>query len=343
MCQSAINSSARVRFAFFVLLLVVTSPVRANGDPSAGALPAELNNTLRAHAAVGGPSLVQLEVPSAGILSVSVAAPGAWAAEPGLALADRAGGRQVLERSASHLVISAPGPSSFLFRVSAQDPRRPLSDFKLTSGFVPDDFTKDENEDEIEIDASRYVDPDACLPTKDENEDEIEIDASRYGDPGACFPTDDGENEDEIEIDANPLAAPAGGRSLHAKLDRLCRLGEVDDHGDSFPCATFLSAGQALAGEIYNGWGDDADLFHFVLGDPGGADLWTVEIETGGGVDTAGRLYDRTGQRLDHADGGGRSDNFRIVRTLSPGAYYVRVEGRHGAEGLYALRVKASP
>ncbi len=346
------------RSVIVTFLLVVTTSVHASSvDPVCRhATPVDLNSSLRAYAGQEGePFLVRLEVPAPGLLSVDVTVPGGAAARPMLAAMNRAcglppvtGETQVLERSAGHLVVAARGSGTYVFGISSQDPRQPLADVKLSSGFVPGvvsggGFTKDgENEDEIEIDGSPFADPGDCTPSKDgENEDEIEIDGSPFADPGTCIPTKDGENEDEIEIDGSPLTAPGqtASRSLHAMLGQLCGLGEVDDHGDTFTCATFLSVGQSMSGEIRNGWGDDADIFHFMLGDARGTDLWTVEIETTGGVDTVGGLYDRSGQRLDQAEDGG----FRIARTLSPGAYFVRISGRDGAEGLYTLRVSASP
>ncbi len=328
-----------------VFCLAASSPLAAE-DACAGATPMAPGDSLRGYARSGETFLVRLEVPSPGILSLAAAVPGIVAAEPGLAFSQGCGPNpglvpRVLERSVSHLVAMVESPGAYFFRLLSRDPRRPLADFKLISGFVPDTGgppTKDgENEEVIEIDALIGR---GAPPARDgENEEVIEIDALiGRGAP----PAHDGENEEVIEIDASVFPpASAGGRSLHSQLDRLCRSGEVDDHGDTFPCATFLSPGQTLAGELSNGWGDDADLFHFVLG-AGGSEPWTVEIATAGGVDTAGALYDRAGQRLDAADEDGEGDNFRIVRSLRPGAYFVRVEGRGGAEGLYALSVGAS-
>jgi hypothetical protein len=117
-------------------------------------------------------------------------------------------------------------------------------------------------------------------------------------------------------------------------LDERCRLGEVDDHGDMFACATAIHLGPAVAGEIRNGWGDDEDVFTFRLGE-----LGTVEIATTGETDTFGSLYDESGQRLAADDDGGNAANFRMAKTLVPGWYFVRVEGRHRDEGAYRLVV----
>ncbi len=364
---------SNLRPILFACLLVITSPVQAD-DSCTGATLMDLNSSLRGHAG-GGEFLVELEVPSAGILSVDAAAqaPAAGDSEVVVSLAclpRPAAEPIVLQRSASHQVLAVGSGGPYVFRVTAQDRRRALRELKLKSAFVADAGAGGvpnrygEDEDEIEIDG--FAGPDARYG---EDEDEIEIDGfagpnTRYGEdedeieidgfagPDARYGEDEdeieidgfagpdaryGEDEDEIEIDG--FAAAGHGRSLVSQLDRLCRRGEVDDHGDSFTCATFLMPGRAVSGELGNGWGDDVDTFHFVLGGSPGADLRTVVIETAGGIDTAGGLYDQAGQRLDVNDDGGRGDNFRIVRSLRPGAYYVRVAGRHAAEGPYTLRV----
>jgi len=67
-----------------------------------------------------------------------------------------------------------------------------------------------------------------------------------------------------------------------------------------------------------------------------------VEISTHGTTDTTGELYDRFGNRLDRVADGGEGGNFRMVRTLSPGVYFVRVAGEGSASGPYALMVRTS-
>ncbi len=136
-----------------------------------------------------------------------------------------------------------------------------------------------------------------------------------------------------------PIATDARlwDRRLYGVLALMCRSGEVDDHGDTVACATTLDPGDALTGEIWNDWGDDQDFFAFRL-----TELQTVEIATTGWTDTFGSLYDRSGHRLATDDDGGSGDNFRIAKTLTPGWYYVRIEGRQRSEGAYALSVNAS-
>ena len=40
------------------------------------------------------------------------------------------------------------------------------------------------------------------------------------------------------------------------------------------------------------------------------------------------------------SDDGGRGASFRIVKTLAPGRYFIRVEGARQAEGRYGLTVE---
>ena len=124
-------------------------------------------------------------------------------------------------------------------------------------------------------------------------------------------------------------------------LGGLCRRGELDDHADAFRCATQLALGRAVqrtgvAGEIGNGWGDDADVFSFTLDR-----LQTVTIETAGTVATLDGLYDRYGQRLAASGHDARGASARLVKTLPPGRYFIRIAGAHRADGTYDLAVAA--
>ncbi len=61
-----------------------------------------------------------------------------------------------------------------------------------------------------------------------------------------------------------------------------------------------------------------------------------MTLEARGDADLAGALYDRYGHRLAADDR--RSDaGLRLVRTLGPGRYFVRIESAHGAEGTYEI------
>lgn len=270
-----------------------------------------LNSSLRDYNNNDGtPFLLKLEIPQPGIFSVDVTAPGNFNVKPRLGFAgdeceasDITEHPAVLERSVNHLVILAREAGTHFFRVASRDPQVALHDLKIRTAFVPD---------------------------------------------GRHPPTKEGEDEDEIEIDPDPIIFPGGGhRSLRADLHELCQRWEEDDHADSLTCATLLTPGARHAGEIRNGWGDDTDVFVFHLGSNSENKLWTVEIESDGEIATAGALYDHSGQRLgntsEETNTNATEGNFRIVRTLGPGAYYVRVEGRERTEGAYQLRIAASP
>ena len=82
-------------------------------------------------------------------------------------------------------------------------------------------------------------------------------------------------------------------------------------------------AGQELAAELGNGWGDDADVFAFTLREAG-----TVTFETRGGID---------GYRLATDDDGGTGGGFRLVKVLAPGRYFLRVEGSAGSGSVKSL------
>lgn len=104
---------------------------------------------------------------------------------------------------------------------------------------------------------------------------------------------------------------------------------DTGDQGDVLFCATSLEPGTSTKGDVANG-----GVFSFVL-----SGQRTVLVEIRGNAETIGALYDPYGQRLAVADGDGERAGVRIVRTLGPGRYFVRVEGAGGAEGAYTLRI----
>lgn len=316
MSKTTVTVTTVFRWVVYLILLAVpasghASPLREPASPCTGATPLEINSTERVDGIEGGDGRIfEVDVRSPGLLTLDVSVPGTSPAEPVLGLlgppceAKGAGGRVfVIERSAASLVLKVLTPGSYAFRVGAQDSRLRLAETKLRAAFVGGLGGKsgDPNEDE--------PDPEPLIPGG----------GDKSGDP----------NEDEP--DPEPLAGP-----LSKVLAELCLSGEVDDHGDTAICATPVEISRAVTGEIANDWGDDEDYFLFVL-----SELSTVEIETTGASDTAGGLYDRFGHRLAMDDDGGDGDNFRIVKTLSAGRYYVRVEGPHRAEGAYRLAVEA--
>ncbi len=254
----------------------------------------------------GDTACFDLDLAADGVLMVEVSA-AATAAPVRLSRDQGATAASRLRQSATSLVLAARAGSHRL-RVEAEDPRQPLPTFVLRSRFLAG--AKGETDSETEIDPDPVV-----------------------------APGDKGETDSETEIDPDPLAGDPVA-SLHdlsapllgSRLGALCRQGEVDDHGDGFACATALVWGKRASGEIGNGWGDDGDVFRFRV-----KALGAVEIEAGGDSELVAELYDRHGQRLDLAVGGG--DGLRRVRTLAPGVYFLRLEGRDGGAGRYSLAV----
>lgn len=122
----------------------------------------------------------------------------------------------------------------------------------------------------------------------------------------------------------------AYGYTLDVKFFALCPGG--GDQGDTAFCAAPLTAGVSASGAIDNATDDDDDFFTFVLGSQK-----TVEIESSGSVDTFGSLYDKQGTLIATDDDEGSGSNFRLVKNLTAGRYFVRVEGVDAGEGSYGL------
>lgn len=280
-------------------------------------VPIELDRVLRGPRSDAGEAhCFTAPIPSPGVLTLDVSVPGYAAAEPKLDFLGRICGRTTdgweealaedfvtIERFPAHLALIVEVAGDYSFCVAAQDPALALVPFKLLPGFLE------------------------LLPTDGDS-------------PIGGIVEEDPEDPDEDEVDPNlwdvpPVVAARGESDLRLPLaiEGLCRW--EDDHGETAACATPIALDRRAAGEIQNGWGDDEDFFTFLL-----STTRTVRIETRGGTDTFGGLYDRFGHRLARADDGGQEGNFRIVKTLGPGRYFVRIEGINGAEGRYALEIR---
>ena len=109
-----------------------------------------------------------------------------------------------------------------------------------------------------------------------------------------------------------------------------------DDHCDTFSCATPIAVPSTTSGRLErNG---DYDYFRLEV-----RTATRLTLETTGSTDTVGRLYDSNRQALETNDDGGTDTNFRIVRQVAAGTYYVRVRGyRNERTGAYELLVAAS-
>lgn len=94
----------------------------------------------------------------------------------------------------------------------------------------------------------------------------------------------------------------------------------VDDFGNSPATASNVAPGAAVNGSI--GHAGDADYFKIVVPQSGTLQVWTT-----GTLDTYGALYNPNGTEVGSNDDGGGADgsNFRILRLVTPGTWYVMV------------------
>jgi hypothetical protein len=297
-----------------LLVLSATVTASASSPHCANALPIDLDETVRGDSRqIGEPDCFRLQTPTAGLLMLDLAVPGAAAAEPrlGLLRCARSGRVDVIDQSASYLLVASDAPRDLAVCVGAQDPGLALGAYKLRTAFVSTGGPGTRKAEEVEAEP----DPFAGGITKAE-EVEAEPDPFTGGITKA----------EEVEAEPDPFASDP--------LGAMCLAQESDDHSDSLLCATPVALGRDARGEIDNDWGDDQDVFVFEL-----TAARTVRIETTGQVDTHGGLYDRLGQRLAAAGSGGTGDNFRLVKTLQPGVYFVRLEGMAWSRGNYELIV----
>ncbi len=254
----------------------------------------------------GEPACFRLLTPTAGLLMLDLAVPGTATVEPRLGLlGPRAARIDVIEQSASHLLVASYAAYELTVCAGTQDPRHALGEFKLRSTFLELDAFGSWKVEQAEADPDPFA---GCQKVE-----QAEADPDPFA---GCL-----QKVEQAEADPDPFSA-------------LCRSRDLDDHSDSRFCATAVELGRDIHGEIANGWGDDQDVFVFEL-----AAARTVRIEATGEVDTLGGLYDRRGQRLAVAGDGGENANFRLVKTLQPGVYFVRVEGSAWSNGAYALEI----
>jgi hypothetical protein len=128
-------------------------------------------------------------------------------------------------------------------------------------------------------------------------------------------------------VQVTPPPGATGNLRLRATFFDVCSLGPQDDHGDSFLCATEISPGETLTGEVSEA---DQDVFSFEL-----TAAKSVTLTLTGPEDLAASLHGEDGTLL-AADGRG-------VRTLGAGRYFVRIEGGTGEGGSYEIGVSVSP
>jgi Ca2+-binding RTX toxin-like protein len=121
-----------------------------------------------------------------------------------------------------------------------------------------------------------------------------------------------------------------GDYKIHVEGDLLT----ADDHGMS--CSTATTVRNGVEPGILGPY-DDLDFFQVKVDGAG-----HLVVETEGGTDTTGRLYDSNclyvNGSVDYFNG--LDSNFKIDRVVSPGIYFVEVSGNNrDTKGKYDLRV----
>ncbi len=137
--------------------------------------------------------------------------------------------------------------------------------------------------------------------------------------------------EGEYALELPPEYGFADGDTVRGRFYATCR--GTDDHGETFGCASAVEPGTWLAAEIRGERVPDRDTFTFVL-----ESEQTLVLESHGMLDTYGELFAEDGRRLAADDNQGRFENFRLVETLGPGRYFLRVAAAGHGEGTYSLR-----
>ena len=143
--------------------------------------------------------------------------------------------------------------------------------------------------------------------------------------PSALFK--DGGDPNAQEPDPHPLVSPP--------RREVCEGLREDDHGDIRFCAASLAIGETVSGRFDKVGGWDRDVFVISI-----TEMQTLCFATSGDSETFGVLTDRSGYYLAREDSGGEGENFRLVKTLTPGQYFLKVDGRNGD---YHLTVEVVP
>jgi len=130
-------------------------------------------------------------------------------------------------------------------------------------------------------------------------------------------------------VQVRPPAGATGDFTVEVAFTDVCHLGDVDDHGESFLCATPIAIDGSDTGEIDSSTTNDVDVFTFTL-----SSAATVTIESSGSTDVDGSLFDEQGTLITSDTDSGSGANFLISYSLAAGRYYIRVEGADGAYGI---------
>ena len=140
-------------------------------------------------------------------------------------------------------------------------------------------------------------------------------------------------------LSGSPADMECGASVVYGRFDRFFPLirhhldpdGDMD--GNTREAATGLGAASSTPRSLEDG--GDIDYFRVEVTQAG-----TLTVETTGNTDTAGQLRGADGQALGEDDDGGSGLNFRLVRQVTAGTYYIRVSGFENATGPYTLVVR---
>ena len=130
-------------------------------------------------------------------------------------------------------------------------------------------------------------------------------------------------------VQVRPPAGATGYFTVAISFVDVCHLGAVDDHGESFLCATAVAVNGTASGGIDSTAANDIDVFTFTL-----SSTATVTLTSTGTTDVDGSLFDEQGALVATDADSGQGSNFLISQSLAAGRYYLRVEGADGAYGV---------
>ena len=124
-----------------------------------------------------------------------------------------------------------------------------------------------------------------------------------------------------LDLRENPLDGSAAGGHIRALQERGVIVVLADDHGDTRALGTPLSAGHAAEGLVYPI--TEKDYFSIDLRRAG-----DLQLFTSGPSDTAGSLFDESGQEVAVDDDKGDGANFQIDVSLPAGTYALEVSAK---------------
>ena len=291
-----------------------------------------------------GRDFFRLDVPEAGLLSLEVADPAPGSVRPRIDRIARTTGCAALEpirtpapdAAASWYVLGVAAPGTYFLRVAsgAEQVFEPgFYSFRVVfaaSGAPPAEGPAAKAIDEWESDPISVLAPGVPCRSHDELDkaiDEWESDPISVLAPGVPCEKRKGLDKAIDEWESDPISLVDSGPGLQP----LCGGEEGDEPGDSIACALEIDPGAGMPAEIGPG---DLDVRWFEL-----TTRETVVLESSGEIDTYAQLLDGRGLRLAADDDSGPGANFRIVATLGPGRYYLRVESLGPFGGPYRLEL----